>query len=161
MSPDEKLFGSYTFVFLSLHKVSLLPSVCLVALAENKPQHNQWSFIHLVTPLILSVVPSPVHTICTPKNYLCLWSKYLGWYYDYRLVHLPLFLPDQSLQTHTSYHNLSYSLYNHEISNHHFAWYAPPKPPVWSRVKSATSLGFFCPRQMFHFWIFCLRIFLS
>ena len=65
MNPDEKLFDGYIFVYWSIHKVPLLPSVRLVALAENNPQRNQWTFIHLFPPLILSVVPSPVQRMCT------------------------------------------------------------------------------------------------
>ena len=79
MYPDERLFDGYILVYWSLHKVPLLPSVRLVALAENKPQHNQRSFLRLFPLLILSVVPSPVHIICTPKLYLCLISNSLGW----------------------------------------------------------------------------------
>ena len=41
MNPGEKLFDGYMFVYLIFPKVLFLPSVCLVALAENKPQHNQ------------------------------------------------------------------------------------------------------------------------
>ena len=41
MNPDENLFGGYMFVYWSLREVPLLPSVHLVALAENKPQQHQ------------------------------------------------------------------------------------------------------------------------
>ena len=72
MNPDEKLFDGYIFVSSILHEVPLLPSVHLMELAENNPQHNQLTFLHLFPLIILSVVPSPVHILCTQKNYLCL-----------------------------------------------------------------------------------------
>ena len=72
MNPYDTLFGGYVFVYFSFHKVPFLPSVRLVALAENKPQHNQWIFLRIFPVLILSVVPSLVHILCSPKNiYVC------------------------------------------------------------------------------------------
>ena len=41
MNSDKKLFDGYMFVYLGLNEVTILPSVHLVALAENNLQHNQ------------------------------------------------------------------------------------------------------------------------
>ena len=72
MNPDEIVFGGVHFFSLSLDAVSLFPSVHLMELAENNPQHKQRSFPTLFPLIILSVYPSPVQIICTPKVYLYL-----------------------------------------------------------------------------------------
>ena len=61
MNIDEKSFDGYMFVSWSLDEVPLFPFVHMMELAENNPQHKQWSFPALFPLLILSVVPSPLH----------------------------------------------------------------------------------------------------
>ena len=68
---------------------------------------------------------------------LCLWSSSLGLYYIYCLVSLPIFLPDYILQTLIAYHNLSWSFYNPEVSNHSLFL------PVQPTEKSLVNLSFF------------------
>ena len=70
---DEKFFDGVIFVSWSLYAVPLFPSVHLAELAENKPQDNQWGFPGLFPLIILSVYPSPMHILWTPKHYQCLW----------------------------------------------------------------------------------------
>ena len=72
MKHDEKLFGGVIFVSCSLDAVPLFPSVHLVELAENKPQHKQQILPDLFPILIISVDICPVHNICILKIYLCL-----------------------------------------------------------------------------------------
>ena len=56
----------------SLFKHTLFPSVHLIELAENKPQHKQQSFPGIFPILILYVDPSPVNILCTLNIYLCM-----------------------------------------------------------------------------------------